>query len=137
MRIHTLAIVFVFVVAGCTAEQIASIDQGVADANAIAQTIGGLPGSPAGPLIPAPIRAILELVGIGGAAAYGIWQNARKKLLQNANDRLKLTGKAIVAGVDRAPPNTAEEVKALISAEMDRLAIRDAGRATVKELKQG
>ena len=74
MRSRTLGIVLLFVLAGCTADQIAGIDRGVADANAIAQTIGGLPDSPAGPLIPPPVRTVLELVGVGGATVKELKQ---------------------------------------------------------------
>jgi len=137
MRIWTVALLCSLLTAGCTEEELAGIDRAVADVNAVAETVAALPESPAGPLIPPNVRVILELIGVGGAAAVVSWQKIRAGLLRTQNQTLQLTGKAIVAGVDRAPPSAATAVKAAISAEMDRLQIRDTGRATVEELKSG
>jgi len=121
--------------AGCTEEQLRPIDAAVADVNAVGQMVAELPDSPVGAMLPPWAQTGAALIGAGTAAAVALWERSRKILLQAQNQRLQLTGKAIVTGIERSPTKAAEEVKANISGEMDRLNIRDTGRQTVKELK--
>jgi len=122
---------------GCSEQELQRWDGYVADACDVGQTIGALPDSPAGPLIPAEVRLIMEILGLGTAAAYGIWQKIRKDGVLAEKQSLTLTAKAIVNAIEKLPAEPQELVKSNVGAEMARMRIRDAGSAEVEKLKTG
>lgn len=62
---------------GCNEEQLLRVDKAVADVNTIGQGVAAIPDGPAGALVSPDVHFIMELLGIGAAAAYGIWQRIR------------------------------------------------------------
>jgi len=122
----------------CTQEQLAKIDQGVSDANAVAGQVGGLATGPTGALMPAWVRSLLEGLGIVGAAAVVMWQQLRNSGVLEKLASLTTTSKAIVRGVDNAAktaPEAAAAVKGEVLAEMQRKDIELEGRQIVRDLK--
>jgi hypothetical protein len=109
---------------GCTEEQIAKIDKGVADANTAAQGLAAIPDGPAGALIPPQVRIIMELLGVGLAAAFGIWQKIRASGLLLKNSDLVTTIRAVVDGID-ASGSKAEPVKVAIQNVMRKRHVYD------------
>lgn len=124
-------------VVGCSEQELQRWDRTMADVCDVGQTIGGLPDSPAGPLIPAEVRLIMEILGLGTAAAWGLWQKLRKDGVLAEKQSLALAAKAIVNAIERTPQNTQRAVKAKVGEEMARMKIRDAGSAEVEKLKSG
>jgi hypothetical protein len=97
--------------AGCTDAQWAEADKVIADVNDVGATIGGLPDSPAGGMIPGDLAALLKLVGIGTGALYGGWELFRRKQMQGA-----LT--TVVRTIDKASAETKAELLPAIKARM-------------------
>jgi len=141
--INALLCIFAFTVAGCIglagcdALELQRMDEIMADVNAVGQTIGQIPDSPAGALIPVEVRTIMEVLGLGAAAAYGFWMKLRRDGVLADNQKLRLTGKAIVAGIERLDGGAQAAAKEAVGAEMAARHIRDTGRAMVEELKTG
>lgn len=118
---------------GCSEENLKTADKIVADVNAVAQTLAEVPDSPAGPMIPAQVRAILELIGVVGAGAALGWQKVR-------GSQILGTLKAVAAGVERvekADANVGATVKARIGEVMEERQIERQGRAIVNQAKRG
>lgn len=97
--------------AGCSEEQLAKVDKGLADANEVHgqadQVLDALRASPAGPLIPAAVYQIMELLGIGLTAAVALWKTLvasgllqKNQTLAGKNEDLVTTLKALVDGVE-------------------------------------
>jgi hypothetical protein len=118
--------------AGCTEEELARIDRGVADANTIGQGIAAIPDGPAGALIPPEVRIIMELLGVGLAAAFGIWQKIRASGLLSKNADLVTTIRAVVDGID-ASGSKAEPVKVAIQNVMQKRHVYDTADAIVDQ----
>jgi len=137
LRIAAVCGVLTLSAAGCNEEQLKKGDAITRDANAIGQAISDLADSPAGALIPPGVRAIMELLGLGTAAAVVAWQKIRKDGILNEKQKLTLTTKAIVDGIERLGGNEQVKVKAAVREEMARRNIRDTGRQVVEELKTG
>jgi len=135
--IWSATILLALAVVGCSEQELQRWDGYVADACDVGQTVGSLPDSPAGPLIPAEVRLIMEILGLGTAAAYGIWQKLRKDGVLAEKRSLTLTAKAIVNAIERLPQGPQAAVKSTIGEEMARMRIRDAGSAEVEKLKTG
>lgn len=117
---------------GCTDEQLAKIDKAVADANQAAQGIAAIPDGPAGALIPDQIKIIMELLGVGAAVAFGIWQRIRASGLLLKNADLVTTIRAVVDGID-ASGEKAEPVKVAIKSVMEKRHVYDTADAVVDE----
>ena len=116
------------IAAGCTAEQLAGIDQAVADANQAGQGLAAAAHGPAAALIPPEIRLLMELCGLTAAAAYTVWQQLRGGLLRK-------TAAAIIAGVESLPAEPQAQVKAAVKVEMKDRKIYQRARALVDKLK--
>jgi hypothetical protein len=103
--------------AGCSEQQLASIDRGIQDVNQVhadaSQVLDQLERSPAGPLIPPQTRPIVDLVGMGLLGAIGLWKTIRASGLLKKNQDLTVTLQALVDGVETSGPQ-AKPVKANI-----------------------
>lgn len=119
-----------FAGSSCTEDQLKKIDKGLADANTAAQGLAEIPDGPAGALIPPEVRIIMELLGIGLAAAYGIWQKIRASGLLTKNADLVTTIRAVVDGID-ASGSKADPVKAVIQTTMQKRHVYDTADAIV------
>lgn len=113
---------------GCTAEQIAEADAGLADANMIADAVADILGGPAGAMFPPIVRTIAEVLGLSLAAALALWQAIRVKLLQQ-------TGAAIVAAVETLDAGEKMLVKDAVKAEMKDREIYSTANRIVDDLK--
>jgi hypothetical protein len=134
-RVGFLGVVLAFVLLagpGCTDEQLARIDKGVADANTAAQGVAEIAEGPAGGLIPDQVKIIMQLLGVGAAVAFGLWQKIRASgiLLKNAD--LVTTIRAVVDGID-ASGAAAEDVKVAIKNVMEKRHVYDTADAVVDE----
>jgi len=123
--------------AGCAEEDLQRVDRALADVNAVGQTVSGLPDSPAGALIPPGVRTIMEILGLGTAAACAFWQKIRKDGILAEKQTLQLTTRAIVAGIEDVDQAARAAIKEAVAAQMARRNIRDSGRKQVRELKNG
>lgn len=121
--------------AGCTAEQLGIADRIVADANQAAQGAAQIAEGPAGGLIPVEVRAILELLGIGGALAVAIWQKVRASGVLEKNADLSVTLKAIVDAVEKLEPQAGGLAKAQIKQVMQAREIYATANPIVDSLK--
>jgi hypothetical protein len=128
------AAVIGFTMGGCHVEdlrdpnQYQGVDQALTDANDLLHGLQGLADSPAGALIPPPVRTVLELLGFGAAAILTIWQKLRTG---------KLTGTlvSVLRGVERSSTSSQKEVKANVLTEMQDRGIETQARPLVRELK--
>lgn len=127
-----LAAMLFGVAGGCNEEQLRRVDQAVADVNTAAQGVAAIPDGPAGALIPPEVAIIMELLGIGAAAAYGIWQKIRASGVLARNADLSVTLKAVVDAID-ASGTAAEDVKTNIQAKMIERHVYDTADAIVDE----
>lgn len=123
---------FLFAGSGCTDQQLAQIDKAVADANQVGQGIAQIPDGPAGALIPPQVQLIMELLGLSGAVAFGLWQKIRASGLLEKNADLVTTIRAVVDGIDASGPQ-ADPVKAAIKTTMEKRHVYDVADATVDE----
>ena len=107
-----------FAVPSCTEQQLAQGDKIGRDVNDGGRLLRTLAESPEAAFIPPQVRVILELLGLGGAAAFGIWQKIRAaKILEKKQD-VDVTLKAIVDAIDQAEPKASDPVKTQILATM-------------------
>lgn len=111
-----LAAMLFGVIGGCNEEQLLRVDKIVADVNTAGQGVAAIPDGPAGALIPVDVRFIMELLGIGAAAAYGIWQKIRASGVLAEKQDLSVTLKAVVDAIDTTGGEPAENVKANVLA---------------------
>jgi hypothetical protein len=118
---------------GCNIEQLEKVDRIVADANTIGGGIAAIPDGPAGALIPREVVIIMELLGIGAAAAYGIWQRIRASGILERNADLSVTLKAVVDAIDKTGGQEAENVKANVLALATRRRVYDVADAIIDE----
>ncbi len=124
-----------FLAAGCSQEQLASIDHAIADVNQVGQAAAQIATGPAAPLIPDPGRIILGLVTLGATITYGAWQKIRaSKLLERKQD-LGITLKAIVDAVQEAG-DQADPVKSQVKMIMQDREIYSKANAIVDEYKR-
>jgi hypothetical protein len=109
---------------GCSPEQQQQADQAAADANTAGQALKDLAESPAGSLIPPQVRIIMELLGIGAMAAFGVWQKIRGAQAQGTSDKLSVTLRAVADAIDQSAPTAANVVKGNVKRVMDDRQIR-------------
>jgi hypothetical protein len=128
-----VAIFAVFTPGGCSEEQLQQADRTAADVNALGTLVRDVATSPAGGAIPQPVRLIMELLGVGIVAAYGIWQKMRAAQAAGRSADLSTTLRAIADGVDGAPKQAGTQVKAQIKAVMDNRQVRDLADPIVNE----
>ena len=119
---------------GCTDQQLAKMDKAVADANQVAQGVAEIPDGPAGSLIPPQVQLIMELLGVGAAIAFGLWQKIRASGVLAKNADLVTTIRAIVDGID-ASGAAAAEVKSTIKTVMEKRHVYDTADAVVDEMR--
>jgi len=134
MKRWAYAIVFslvsasVLYIGGCTEADLSTADKVVSDANTVSQVLAAVPESAVGPLIPPPVLAVLKLLGCIGAAAFGVWQEIRRRGLLTA-------GKVLVRAVESTDEQTAARVKMAVETESRKANVEPQVRATVKKLK--
>jgi hypothetical protein len=90
---------------GCSERQLAEIDRAAQDANTVGQGVTALAHGPAASLIPAQVRQIMELLGIGLAGALAVWKWLLASGLLKKNQNLTVTLKAIVDGIEAIGPH--------------------------------
>lgn len=116
-----LPLCLMLLAAGCSQEQLASMDKHVQDVNQVVtgagQTLDAIQQTPAGSLIPPQVYQIMEILGVGLAVAIGIWQKIRASGLLEKNQDLVTTLRAVVDGVEKAGSKAAP-VKASIKETM-------------------
>ncbi len=117
----------VFAGGGCSEEQIRDIDQATKDANSIIDGGKALLDSPAGVLIPLPVRQIMEWCGLGLASAIALWKWLVARGVIRANQSLTQTGKALVQAVESLDKTRQEEVKTAVGDKMTELAAKKSG----------
>jgi hypothetical protein len=117
---------------GCNEEQLRRIDRVVADVNTAGQEVAAIPDGPAGALIPAEVRIIMELLGIGAAAAFGIWQQIRASRVLERNTDLSVALRAVADGIDQAG-ESGQNAKAQIMAVMMQRRVYDTADVVVDE----
>ena len=100
---------------GCNEKQTDDIENLAADANAIGTGLQDLADGPVGDMLPPGVRRLMEMLGLGAAAAYTIWR-------QMQATRAKQAGSAILAAVDKLPgtkdSGVQGEVKKAVKTEM-------------------
>ena len=127
--------------AGCTQEQLARIDRGVSDANQVAQGISELAQGPAGLIMPAWVRGLLEALGLVGGLAVVTWQQLRNSGIFEKLQTVTAAGKTIVQAVEELPADQAKAVKDAVGEKMQATAAKvpgltyDALNAVVDSLK--
>lgn len=114
VTIVACCILFGFV-PGCTPEQIEQLDKVAADANAIGGGLSETADGPAGRLLPARVRSIMQMLGVSAAVAMWFWQQNRHRLTRT-------TLKAVAKGVDGMDVQDRDQLKAEIGVEMKRMA---------------
>jgi hypothetical protein len=117
---------------GCDETQLQRIDRIVADANTAGQGVAAIPEGPAGALIPPDVKMIMELLGVGLAMAYAIWQQLRASGVLRKNADLSVTLKAVADGIDQAGPE-AENAKTQIQAVMMQRHVFDTADQVIDE----
>jgi L-serine deaminase len=123
-----------FTAGGCNPEslrdpnQYQNLDHALQDANSLLDGLNHLADTPAGAAIPAPVRGALELLGIAGASALGLWQQLRKS-------RVTKTAQAIVQAVEELPATTQRQVKSLVKDQMIQQGTFSQSNKVVDELK--
>jgi hypothetical protein len=124
--------------AGCSEQQLASIDRAVADVNAVVtgadRTLDAVQDSPAGSLIPPQVYQIMEILGVGLVVAIALWQKIRASGLLEKNQDLVTTLRALVIGVEKAGPEAAP-VKAAIKETMRDLEVYSVANPLVDQVK--
>ena len=113
---------------GCNEQQSDDIDDLAADANAIGKGLQEFAEGPAGDLLPPAVRRIMQMLGIGAAAAYTIWRQMQSKTVQQ-------TGSAVLAAIEKLPENQRQDVKAAVKDEMISREIFSKANAIVDALK--
>lgn len=131
----SVALAAVIVAAGCSVEELAWWDQVVADANQVGQGVADVASGPAGGLIPAPFRGLLELIGLAAGGIALTWQEIRRRKLLEREEAVTETARAIVRGVENASPEVSLPAKAAIGKAMQDAGCYDTGRAVVNSLK--
>jgi hypothetical protein len=109
--------------AGCGEQRLSRIDRLVADVNQTGQAIAAIPDGPAGPVIPDELRLILELVGVGTAGAYGLWQRIRASRLLERKQNITATLADVVKVIEQIQlerPELAAAIKGRIARLMAR-----------------
>lgn len=102
----------------CSPDQLQRADRIIADVNTAGRGVAAIPDGPAGALIPPEVRLIMELLGVGAAVAFGLWQRVRASGLLETKQGLDVTLRAIVDAIDQAEPTAADPVKTQILANM-------------------
>jgi len=125
----------VVIAAGCSVEELAWWDRAFADVNEVGQGVAAVAEGPAGDMIPAPFRGLLELVGLATGGIALTWQEIRRRKLLEREQAVTQTAKAIVRGVENASPEVGLPAKASIGQAMKDAGCYDAGRAVVNSLK--
>jgi hypothetical protein len=121
-------------VPSCTDEQLRQADRTVKDVNDATRKVKQLAESPEGAaLIPPAVRSILELLGFGGAAAFGIWQKIRASKILEKKQGVDVTLKAVVDAIDQAELKAADPIKAKIKQTMRDREIFTTANAIVDE----
>ena len=92
-RIAIIMAVCFLLAGGCTEGQLDRGDAIAADVNSVGQAIGQVADGPVGDLLPPGVRQIMQLLGIGAVAAFGVWQKIR-------GDLAKQDTKGVIASVD-------------------------------------
>jgi hypothetical protein len=118
---------------GCNEEQLRRVDRAVADVNTAAQGVAAIPDGPAGALIPREVVMIMELLGLGAAAAFGIWQRIRASGLLERNADLSTTLKVVVDAIDLTGGEPAEAVKANVLETATTRHVYDTADAVIDE----
>jgi hypothetical protein len=133
MKKLVFGVIVLLAAVSCTPEQLARMDKAVADANLAAQGGAAIASGPAGPLLPANVRAILELVGIGGAATAIFYQRLRASGVLVKKADLAMTLAAVVDAIDQTDPQHAAAVKGNVKALMKSRQIFNMANAVVDE----
>jgi hypothetical protein len=124
-----------FTIGGCSDEQLRQADRVFADVNNAGRLTRTVAESPEASLIPPPIRLALELLGLSGAAAFGIWQKIRaSKILERKQD-LSVTLKAIVDAIETTDARGQDAVKPRIEDLMKERGIYDLANTIVDAYK--
>jgi len=111
-RFMMIAAVCCCLAGGCTESQLEQGDAIVRDVNNIGQAIDQVASGPAGALIPPQVRQIMQLLGIGAAAAYGIWQKIRADLAKQDTRGVIASVDTLLAGPQVANTKKAKEILA-------------------------
>lgn len=99
---------------GCTPEQVDQVDQTLADANSVATGVVDLVRGPAGAVFPPMVRTIAEVLGIGLAAALGLWKQLKHNLTKDAL-------RAVTKGVENVSDGTNEVDRAAVEAVKEKV----------------
>lgn len=110
-----VTILALFAGPSCTEKQLAKGDRIVQDANRLAGLPRAIAQSPAGAMIPSPIREILELLGLVGAAAVAVWQKIRASGILAQKNVQSVAFAAVVDAIDQADPAVGEAIKAKVT----------------------
>lgn len=121
------------VAGGCNEEQLRRIDHAIADVNTATQGIAAIPDGPAGALIPREVTIIMELLGVGAAVAFGVWQKIRASGILERSEDLSVTLKAVVDAIDKTGGQEAENVKANVLAIATTRHVYDTADAVIDE----
>jgi len=109
----------------CTEAQRRGLDHWATGADQAGKTLKDLPNSPAGPMIPEPVKSGVMAGGIVLEALALAWLRGRGKVTDTAL-------KAVTAGVDALPSDQANQAKESIGQKMTELAA--AGKLTYETL---
>jgi len=124
-----------FAIGGCTVDQVDRVDQVAADVNAVGQAITEVSQGPAATLLPPEVIRIMQLLGIGAAAAVAIWQKLKASGLLTRNRQLVATLGAVADGIDQSPPATAKAVKDQIKRRMEQRHVYDTADAIIDSVR--
>jgi hypothetical protein len=121
--------------AGCTPEQLGQLDRAAGEVNAVGDAVTQISHGPAAGIIPPDVLAIMEIAGLGLAAAYAVWQRIRASGLLQKNQDLAVTIKAIADGIDASGDKAADDVKAHVLAVMMQRRIYDRADRVVDSVR--
>jgi hypothetical protein len=128
-----VAAALLFTPGGCSPEQLTQADKTMTDVNEIGRAVDQFVASPAGNTLPPVIRMIMELLGVGALAAFGIYKQIRLGQVQGKSDQVSLTLRAVADAVDKLTPSVAKAVKGQVREVMDDRQIRSLADPIVDE----
>lgn len=100
---------------GCSEEQLSDVDKALADVNSVSEGLSDFARGPAGAVLPPMVRTLMELLGIGAAAALGVWKQIRHNVTKDAL-------KAVVSGVESVSDGTNDVDEAAVKVVKDKVA---------------
>ncbi len=120
---------------GCTAAQRRSLDDAARDAVDSGKAVKQTMRTPAGEIVPEPVRSSI-LLGATLVEALGLaWLKTRKGQTQKQLNEHRKTLRSVVRAIEKAGDVQTADVKPLIRAEMKDAGIYDVGNKIVDELK--